>query len=130
MFQRLEEIHLLIGAIRKDKHISQAALGKGICSAQQISKIEKGETLPDFFLTEVLIQRLGKSLDKFEIVLSLEEYEEIEMRDDIADDLRWGRLEKAEERLEKFCRDAGADQPIRRMNRFRLLGVLALEGGV
>lgn len=129
MVHRLEQIHYLIGKIRKGKRISQQILGRGICSAQQISKIEKGEVVPDFFLTEILLQRLGMSPDKFEIVLSLEEYEEIEARDDIIDDLRQGRLEAAEKRLETFCGDAGRNQPIRQMNRFRLLGALALERG-
>lgn len=129
MVHRLEQIHYLIGKIRKDKRISQQILGRGICSVQQISKIEKGEVLPDFFLTEILLQRLGMSPDKFEIVLSLEEYEEIEARDDIIDELRQGRLEAAEKRLETFCGDAGRNQPIRQMNRFRLLGALALERG-
>lgn len=129
MVHRLEQIHYLIGKIRKDKRISQQILGRGICSTQQISKIEKGEVLPDFFLTEILLQRLGMSPDKFEIVLSLEEYEEIEARDDIIDDLRQGRLEAAEKRLKTFCGDAGRNQPIRQMNRFRLLGALAIERG-
>lgn len=129
MVHRLEQIHYLIGKIRKDKHISQQVLGSGICSIQQISKIEKGDVSPDFFLTEILLQRLGMSPDKFEIVLSLEEYEEIETRDDIIDDLRQSRLEAAEKRLETFCGDAGGNQPIRQMNRLRLLGALALERG-
>ncbi|MDE5591279.1 MAG: helix-turn-helix domain-containing protein, partial [Acetatifactor sp.] len=120
MVHRLEQIHYLIGKIRKGKHISQQVLGRGICSIQQISKIEKGDVSPDFFLTEILLQRLGMSPDKFEIVLSLEEYEEIETRDDIIDDLRQGRPEAAEKRLETFCEDAGRNQPIRQMNRFRL----------
>lgn len=127
MSQDVGEIQFLVSRIRKDKHISQWDLGKGICSGQQISKIEKGEALPDFFLMELLLQRLGTSTAKFEIALSLEEYEEIEARDDILDDLRTGRLEVAEKKLENFCRDAGEDQPVRKMNRVRLLGLLALE---
>lgn len=129
MVHRLEQIHYLIGSVRKERHISQQVLGRGICSVQQVSKIENGDMSPDFFLTEIFLQRLGISPDKFEIVLSLEEYEEIEARDDIIDDLRLGRLAEAERLLERFCRDAGEDQPIRRMNRFKFLGVLALERG-
>ncbi len=129
MVQGLEEIHSLIRKTRKDRHISQQALGSVICSVQQVSKIEKGDVSPDFFLTEIFLQRLGMASDIFEIVLSLEEYEEIEARDDIIDDLRQGRLAEAARRLETFCADAGEDQPIRRMNRYRFLGVLALEQG-
>ncbi len=127
MIQDVGEIRFLISRIRTDKHISQWDLGKGICSGQQISKIEKGEALPDFFLMELLLQRLGTSTAKFEIALSLDEYKEIEARDDILDDLRTGRLMEAENKLKTFCRDAGSDQPVRRMSRVRLLGLLALE---
>lgn len=127
MIHEIGAIFSLINRIRKDKHISQRDLGRGICSGQQISKIENGEALPDFFMMELLLQRLGTSTAKFEIALSLEEYEEIEARDDILDDLRAGRLDEAEKKLENFCRDAGADQPVRKMNRARLLGLLALE---
>ncbi len=127
MIREVGEIHFLVSRVRKDKHVSQQELGRGICSGQQISKIEKGEAVPDFLLMELLLQRLGTGLDKFEVALSLEEYEEVETRDDILDDLRAGRLEAAELKLDKFCRDAGADQPVRQMNRARLFGVLALE---
>lgn len=129
MVQRLEEIHCLIRKTRKERHISQQALGSGICSVQQVSKIEKGDVSLDFFLTEIFLQRLGMTPDILDVVLSLKEYEEIEARDDIIDDLRQGRLAEAARRLETFCADAGEDQPIRRMNRYRFLGVLALERG-
>lgn len=127
MIHEVGAVFSLINRIRKDKHISQRDLGRGICSGQQISKIENGEALPDFFMMELLLQRLGTSTAKFEIALSLEEYEEIEARDDILDDLRAGRLDEAEKKLGNFCREAGADQPVRKMNRVRLLGLLALE---
>lgn len=127
MIREVGAIHFLVGRVRKDKHVSQQELGRGICSGQQISKIEKGEAVPDFLLMELLLQRLGTGLNKFEVALSLEEYEEVETRDIILDDLRAGRLDAAERKLDTFCRDAGADQPVRQMNRARLFGVLALE---
>lgn len=127
MIREVGAIHFLVSRVRRDKHISQQELGRGICSGQQISKIEKGEAVPDFLLMELLLQRLGTSIGKFEIALSLEEYKEVEARDDILDDLRSGRLEEAEQKLDMFCQDAGADQPVRQMTRARLLGVLALE---
>ena len=123
------EINLLIGKIRRKEGVRQETLAMGICSEQQISKIEKGIVTPEFFLSEVLMQRLGKTLDKMEIILSLDEYEEIEERDNIIDDLRMGRLVEAEERLGNFCSDAAGSQPMREMNRCRLQGVLAYEKG-
>lgn len=127
MIREVGMVFSLVSRVRKDKHISQQDLGKGVCSGQQISKLEKGQALPDLLLMEFLLQRLGIGPGKFEIALSLKEYEEIEVRDDILDLLRAGRLEGAEQKLEMFCRDAGPDQPVRQMNRARLLGVLALE---
>lgn len=85
-----EEIIQLIIQIRKNKKISQERLGRGICSEQQISKLEKGELPSDFFLLEMLMQRLGKNVEKLEIILSEEEFSEIKERDDIIDALRCG----------------------------------------
>ncbi len=129
MFYGVEEVNQLIGKIRIEKQISQSALGEGICSGQQISKIESGKASPNFFLAEILMQRLGRTLDKFEIVLSLDEYEEIEARDDLIDELRQGRLAEAEERLKRLCGGAAADYPIRRMIQLKFWGILELEKG-
>lgn len=128
-----EDIVLLIRKIRKGKNISQKVLGMRVCSEQQISKIEKGETVPDFFLIEILFQRLGMTTDKLEILLSEEEFEEIRMRDNIVDDLRCGRIKKAKSRLRQFwlimnsdvdCKGNGI---VRQMNGYRLQGIYALE---
>lgn len=127
MIREVGTVFALVSRVRRDRHISQQVLGKGICSGQQISKIEKGQAMPDLLLMEFLLQRLGISPGKFEIALSLKEYEEIETRDDIVDLLRTGRLEGAEQKLEMFFWDTEQDQPVRQMHRARLLGVLALE---
>lgn len=128
-----EDIVLVLKKVRKEKKVGQEALSKGICSPQQISKLEQGKVVPDFFLLEILLQRLGKTPDKLEIVLSGDEFDEIMARDDIIDHLRCGRIREAEEKL-KFFRNAmetGLEgEPacaVRQMNGYRLQGIFAFE---
>lgn len=128
-----EDIVLLLKKIRKEKKVAQEALSKGICSPQQISKLEQGKVVPDFFLLEILLQRLGKTPDKLEVVLSGDEFDEIMARDDIIDHLRCGRIEEAEKGLELFrhAMESGFEgEPasiVRRMNGYRIQGIFALE---
>lgn len=51
----------LIGILRRKQNLSQKILCYGICSESKLSKIENGELTPDFFQTQVLLQRLGLS---------------------------------------------------------------------
>lgn len=130
-----EEIIFLIKKIRRESKVRQELLCRGICTTQQLSKLEKGQRQPDFFLLEVLLQRLGKSMDKLEIVLSEEEFNEIRERDDIIDDLRRGRTREAEGKLEHFRKimEEGLAENVagvvRQMNVYRLQGILAFETG-
>jgi len=121
------EFELLIENERRKKKISQELLGWGICHPQQVSKIENSEKVPDFFLAELLMQRLGKTLGSQEIFFGLEEYEEVERRDDILEDLCRGRLDNAQKKLQDFCRDD--DGTMGSMNRSRLEGIFASEKG-
>jgi len=123
-----ETVNMLIG-LRRSKNISQEVLGQGICSEQQISKLENGEMPPDFFLLEVLMHRLGQTTDKLEILLSEKEFIEVKERDDVLDDLRCGRIEQAKAHLEKFLAAMEKGNPIRCMNANRMEGIYAYELG-
>lgn len=117
----------LIGELRKEAHISQSKLCKGLCSIQLLSKIELEERTPDMLLLETLMQRLGKSAEKLEIILSLEEYEHIEYRDEIEDALRFGRLEEAEEKLNAYINKYEHEGTMQRIYGFRMRGAIAIE---
>ena len=90
----------LVNRIREERGITQKQLCDGLCSVQTLSNIESGERMPDVFLVEYLLQRLGISPDKLETVLFDNEYCEIELRDSIEEKLERGQLEEAEKELE------------------------------
>jgi len=72
-------IHIL----RTRNNISQGRLSKGLCSIATLSRIELGERIPDKFLMDALFQRLGKSPDKFEVLLAEKDYFLYEQRKEI-----------------------------------------------
>ena len=119
----------MIGELRKEAGISQSRLCKGLCSVQLLSKIELEERTPDMLLLEALLQRLGKSPEKLEIILSMEEYRHIEHRDAIEDALRFGKLNEAEEKLNAYLKKYEHEGIMQRMYGYRMRGALAIEQG-
>ena len=90
----------LIYKLRIEKNVTQKQLCEGLCSVQTLSKIESGERTPDVFVLEYLFQRLGVSLDDLEIVLFDDEFQEIEIRDEIEEYIRNAKWHEAEEIIE------------------------------
>ncbi|WJP96749.1 helix-turn-helix domain-containing protein [Macrococcus bovicus] len=52
-----------ISRIRKAQNMSQSTLAQDICSQSNISKIEKGEHIPSFFILSLFAERLNVSPD-------------------------------------------------------------------
>lgn len=71
---RQNDIGKIIFTLRKHYNISQEMLSSGLCSDATLSRIELGERIPDKFLLDALLQRLGKSPDKLETILSERDY--------------------------------------------------------
>lgn len=65
----------LIRQLRKQKGLTQEALCQGLLSKPVLSRIENGLLEPNLFILNALLQRLEKSLEPFEIVVSNKEYE-------------------------------------------------------
>ena len=59
----------LIRNIRDLQNISREELSRGICSVKALEKYESGEREPEKLVADALLQRLKKSMDKFEILL-------------------------------------------------------------
>lgn len=70
----------LLLKVREERGVSQRELSSGLCTPRELSKIEMGERLPNTFLLDVLMSRLGKSADRFEYVVSEETYALYELR--------------------------------------------------
>ncbi len=64
---RQNDIGKIIFTLRKHYNISQEMLCSGLCSDATLSRIELGERIPDKFLLDALLQRLGKSPDKLDL---------------------------------------------------------------
>lgn len=70
-----DSIGKLIHYERNKNKISQQELCSGVCSVSALQRLESGERLPDFFVLERIIERLGKSINKIEFLYSEADYE-------------------------------------------------------
>lgn len=68
---------------REKYNISQSTLCKGLCSVATLSRIEAGEREADGYLLEALLARMGKTPNKFELILTESDYESYQIRDEI-----------------------------------------------
>lgn len=111
-----DKIGKMIYKIRKEAGISQQDLARGIASKAELSRIERGEKGIDRFNMEALFQRIGKSADKLERAVSLQEYQHILLRDNILNYLLVGKTAEAEQLLEEYkqilMKDKQWDMPL------------------
>ena len=122
---RKRRIGDLINKVREDQNITQKQLCDGLCSVQTLSNIESGDRMPDVFLVEYLLQRLGISPDDLETILFDNEYRKVELRDLIEEKIEQGFLREAEKILEenvKLSRDS-----IERQYYYQIKAILASE---
>ena len=118
-----------ISDIREKQGIQQQELCEGLCSKQLMSQIEYDESIPDLFLFECLIQRLGKSPDKFEIILFDSEFELLEKRAEIERMIEVGKFEVAEELLEKYIAVCNKKDHIQYQFYYQIKAIIEHEKG-
>ncbi len=87
MFNEIELENNKIGSaiqyFRENYKISQIKLCKGLCSVPTLSRIEAGARDVDSLLLEALLERLGKTPNQFELILTDLDYEAYQNREDI-----------------------------------------------
>lgn len=88
--------------LRERLHINQEDLAKGILSAADLSRVEHGTKEIDYFELEALFQRMGKSLDKLELVLSRKEYQLLCIREKIEEALEKNQYEEVDSLLDEY----------------------------
>lgn len=115
--------------IREGQGIQQQDLCEGLCSRQMLSKIECDESIPDIFLFDCLVQRLGKSSDKFETILFDVEFEMIESRAEIERQIEVNELEKAEELLERYIDFCNQRDTIQYQYYYQIKAIIEHERG-
>lgn len=95
-------IGTVIKNLRKEEGVSQTKLIRGLCSHTTLSRIESEERRPEQLLLEAILQRLGKSFDKFRTIISIKDYYMLEERDNIWNAILKGEYQKASYRLRRY----------------------------
>lgn len=117
----------IIEKLRQEKNYSRKKLCQGLCSTQTLIKIENNKSDVDKFMSDILLQRLGKSPDKLEILISKEEYRKLYMRDEI-EELIWKRKkEEAEALLLEYEKSYAKDNTVQKMFVLRTKAYLCQE---
>lgn len=97
------DIGAQIKELREEKGIPLEMLALGICTAESLRNMELGKEAVSKLLMELIFQRLGKSTDKLELILSEEVYKEEELMEQYEECLEKGDIEKAEAVLEAWA---------------------------
>lgn len=70
----------LLEKLRNENGYSKTMVCRGICSVTALSRYETGMRIPDKFLLEYLLQRLGCNPQQYEMIISNEEYYEMKQQ--------------------------------------------------
>ncbi|HBA63726.1 MAG TPA: hypothetical protein DCZ20_07705 [Lachnospiraceae bacterium] len=100
----------IICHVRREKEIKQKELCFGLCSDSELARIEMDLRIPDYFLLTQLLSRLGKSVDKFELIQNRNEYHLYRLRYQIMREMQKNDLPKAEKLLKEYAGAKAADK--------------------
>jgi len=87
---------------RESHHITQTKLCKGLCSVATLSRIEAGERDVDSLLIETLLERLGKTPNQFELILTDFDYDLYHNREEIKKQIEDKNYNTACELLDEY----------------------------
>ncbi len=92
----------LINEIRTAKKVTRKTLSYGICSEHVLQELESDRYAADVLMLDILLQRLGQSPDKFEMVLGSKLFNMIRLRDLIEEAVYRGKRKLAELLLQNY----------------------------
>lgn len=98
----IQKIGSMVYQLRKKVFVSQENLSRGLLSVAELSRIENGEKEGDSFLMTALFQRLGKSMDQFEMTVSNAEYKLILLRAFIQESMESGDYDRTVELIDEY----------------------------
>lgn len=104
----------MISKLRQELKISQEQLGRGLTDIVELSRLENGGKETDRFLLEALFQRLGKSVDKFEMTISEEEYRLILLQSLILENFVAGQYDMTAVLLQEYKEQPKSGKPLHR----------------
>ena len=94
--------NILLEQERYKKGITRNRLSRGICSQQLLIKAANSDTNIELFAFKILVERLGKSPESLEYILSKKEYDNVIKRDNIEDAILKHDLSSAEALLKEY----------------------------
>ena len=89
-------------AYRTLQGVEMQTLTKGLYSKSMMSRVENGERFPKKLERDRLVARLGVSGEGYEDYLSMGEYDEWKLRQEILESIEEKNVEKLEERLKRY----------------------------
>lgn len=98
----IKEVGRMLHTLRTQNGISQEELCQGICSVATLSRFEAGERRPDIFVFNALFQRIGKSTQHMNILLTIEEFDYFVKRRNIGILLSKKEFEQAEKEIQEL----------------------------
>lgn len=90
---------------REKENLSQMQVCEGICNEMTMSRIETGEREFDSFISETLLERLGKTTNRFEFLLNDEDYHYYILRENIIQAVEAEKLEIARTYIADYRKD-------------------------
>lgn len=102
----------IVYMLREKEGITQKELSEGFMSVAELSRVEKGERDEDRFVLAALFERLGKSIDKFEVLQNAEEYQIFCLRRLIEKKLLEGKSETVAVLLQEYKECCGKKRSI------------------
>lgn len=122
-----EEIGRQVKYLRSKKKIERERICLGICSVISLRRLEKGKRLPDNFVLERIMERVGKSVNKIEFLTDEETYELYYLREVIETDLEAEKYEEALEGIRYYEGLKIAEQNLHKQYIYKIKAILEEE---
>lgn len=103
--ENFDRMGKLIGEVRHHEGISLYQLSRGLCTVAYLNQIENGRRESGKQLTDALLQRLGKSVDLFGIILDGKEFEQWQLRQKIVGCLARGNVNEARDLVKIYGKE-------------------------
>ena len=94
--------HRFLNATRQLHNVTLDQVCEGLCSRSMMLRIESGDRLPEKQMRDRILSRMGVIIEGYEDYLSIDEYEQWELRQKLLGSIERKEFVKAEQCLEKY----------------------------
>ena len=94
--------HRFLNATRQLHNVTLDQVCEGLCSRSMMLRIESGDRLPEKQMRDRILSRMGVIIEGYEDYLSIDEYEQWELRQKLLGSIERKEFVKAEQYLEKY----------------------------